>query len=78
MKQPPQEVANQHLAELLKRIVAADASASSIPELEGLIEAANADNASPWYGEYCKEFYRTLRFANHEAIDHPVACKFDS
>jgi len=73
MKQPPQEVANQHLAEFLKRIVAADAL-GPIPELEQLIEAVGLDNASPWYGEYCKEFYRMLRFGNHEAIDHPVAC----
>lgn len=73
MKQPPQEVANQHLAEFLKRVVAADASAP-LPELEQLIEAVGVDTASPWYGEYCKEFYRTLRFGSHEAIDHPVAC----
>jgi tetratricopeptide (TPR) repeat protein len=73
MKQPPQEVGNQHLAEFLKRVVAADASAP-IPDLEQLIEAVGLDNASPWYGQYCKEFYRMLRFGNHEAIDHPVAC----
>lgn len=74
MKQPAQEVANQHLAEVLQR-AASDASAP-IPELDQLIEAANLDTASPWYGEYCKEFYRMLRFGNHEAVDHPVACRF--
>jgi hypothetical protein len=30
---------------------------------------------TPWYYDYREEFLRVLRFSDHEALDHPVACE---
>lgn len=72
LKQTPPEVANQHLAEYLKR---AASGTGDVPPVELLLEAVGADDVSPWYPEYCTEFFRMLKFGSHESVDHPVACE---
>ena len=75
LTQPSQEIANAHLAEFLHRSATAAAAAGPIPTIQQLIESARVDDASPWYNEYCEEYFRMLKFASHEAVDHPVICK---
>lgn len=45
-------------------------------EIGAPVTVAEADSRAPAFKKYSREFMRTLAFSEHEAFDHPVACKF--
>lgn len=51
---------------------------SSSKLMYGTISLAGAESKilPTWFRYFNKELVRTLSFSDHEAFDHPVACKF--
>ncbi|PNW88325.1 hypothetical protein CHLRE_01g024400v5 [Chlamydomonas reinhardtii] len=77
--QPPPEVIEEHLQEVLK--VSSQRSAKLDPSPD-LLQRFMSDNPpdmrelTPWFEAYRSEFMRLLRFGDHETLDYPVACVY--
>eukprot|EP00899_Mesostigma_viride_P026486 jgi/Mesvir1/7021/Mv09151-RA.1 len=74
--QYPNEVSEEYLTEVVNSF-----SADASNELQGhdpsdidYMAKFARNGPAPWFQKYCKEFWRTLAFSDHETLDHPVAC----
>ncbi|KAG2449122.1 hypothetical protein HYH02_005870 [Chlamydomonas schloesseri] len=77
--QPPPEVIEDHLQEVLKVSSQRNAKLDPSPDLLQrfmLDSPPDMRELTPWFEAYRSEFMRLLRFGDHETLDHPVACVY--
>eukprot|EP00877_Chromochloris_zofingiensis_P003658 jgi/Chrzof1/13293/Cz07g27240.t1 len=72
--QPKTEVIDEHLKEVLLLSAQKHAELQPSTSLLQRVLTDTPDALTPWFTKYRDEFMRLLRFGEHEAVDHPVAC----
>lgn len=74
IKQPRAEVAEEYLTEIVTDVSDSEELQPASIDLPAMVAMAHAETPESWYQRYMREFVRSLRFSEHETVDHPVAC----
>lgn len=77
MSQVPADVADAYLKRLLHEQAERYATVQP-PGVHSLLASGRASEPTRWFAAYRDSFIRLQAFAEHETMDHPVACAPDA